>query len=356
MGRSKSPGRLFGLSLSRQRSKKQLSPSEAYELAEDAAYEQGASLGLAEDDIVEDTALDARAWELLVMAASLGHPEAQLRVGMVKLQGRRRVDDVDFELQPTMALTKAQVAERRTREREEELHAAIDLFTKAAAQQMSDAACALACIYRDGLFVHNGVLFTGVDAVVAEEEEDARPTIELWKEDWRHGETLWDRATGHKIHDTMVDDWKKARYVDEGAAACKPTDLPAHRPISTLTTRAAEDAKRAREQAVVEAAALEAAEREAFERGETAELGEGEDAAAYATALEAAERAAVSGVGWRAFCDRSFAVAATAGPQMFSTPTILYVHSPHHHARPSFLLESQRSSTKRVYCWSRRVE
>ena len=53
-------------------------------------------------------------------------------------------------------------------------------------------------------------------------------------------------------------------------AACKPTDLPAHRPISTLTTRAAEDAKRAREQAVVEAAALEAAEREAFERGETA--------------------------------------------------------------------------------------
>ena len=31
---------------------------------------------------------------------------------------------------------------------------------------MSDAACALACIYRDGLFVHNGVLFTGVDAVV----------------------------------------------------------------------------------------------------------------------------------------------------------------------------------------------
>lgn len=45
---------------------------------------------------------------------------------------------------------------------------------------------------------------------------------------------------------------------------------------------------------MVEAAALEAAEREAFERGETAELGEGENAAAYAAALEAAERAAVS--------------------------------------------------------------
>ena len=135
MGRSKSPGRLFGLSLSRQRNKKQLSPSEAYELAEDAAYEQGLALGLGADEMVEDTALDERAYELLVMAASLGHPEAQLRVGMVKLQGRRRADDI--EVQPTVALTKAQISERKTREREEELHAAIDLFAKAAAQQVS---------------------------------------------------------------------------------------------------------------------------------------------------------------------------------------------------------------------------